>query len=175
MATITRTWVAFAAIGVGLIHVALVIGSPLGLGIPLAILGLTEFGWGVLTFARESIPAPRVALIVALVPVLAWSLLLAAGSALEDPTLAGALPLLPLAVAALFEFFIVAVIGVGLRRGKDASSAPPGVARYLISLMVGALAVAALTTPALAATEAGAYAVPHGEHTDLFNLPDHSH
>ena len=36
MSTITRTWLAFAAIGTGLIHFALVVGSPLPLGIVLA-------------------------------------------------------------------------------------------------------------------------------------------
>jgi len=173
MSTITRAWVAFAAIGVGLIHVALVIGSPLGVGIALAVLGLTEFGWGVLTFARETIPAPRAALVVALVPVLAWALLLAVGSASGD--LVPSPPLLPLAVAALFEFFIVAVVGSSLRRRRDAAAPAPGIARYLVGLMVGALAVAALTTPALAATEAGLYAVPHGERSDLFDLPQHGH
>jgi len=50
MSAITRTWIAFAAVGTGLIHVALVIGSPLALGIPLAILGVIEFGWGILAF-----------------------------------------------------------------------------------------------------------------------------
>jgi hypothetical protein len=32
---------------------------------------------------------------------------------------------------------------------------------------VGAIAVSALTTPALAATEAGAFALPHGEHSEV--------
>lgn len=172
MPTITRTWIAFAAIGTGLIHVALVIGSPVGLGVALAVLGLTEFGWGVLTFARDSVPFPRAALVVALAPALAWALLVAVASASENVELAASLPLLPLAVATLFELVIVAVIGVHLRR-PDAPANPPGVARYLISLLVGALAVAALTTPALAATQAGLYAVPHGEHSDLFDIPGH--
>jgi len=36
----------------------------------------------------------------------------------------------------------------------------------LIGLVAGALLVAGLATPALAATEAGRLAVPHGEHGD---------
>ena len=175
MSTITRAWIAFAAIGVGLIHVALVIGSPLGLGIPLAVLGLAEFGWGVLTFARETVPVPRAALVVALVPALAWALLLAVASASENTALGEFLPLLPLAVSTVFELFITAVIGVHLRRRQDAPASTPGVARYLLALLAGALAVAALTTPALAATQAGLYAVPHGGDSDQFDLPDHGH
>ena len=175
MSSITRAWIAFAAIGVGLIHVALVIGSPLGLGIPLAVLGLSEFAWGVLTFARESVPVPRIALVVALAPALGWALLLAIASASENTALGESLPLLPLAVATVFELFITAAIGVHLRRRPDAAPKAPGVARYLLALVAGALAVAALTTPALAATQAGLYAVPHGGNSDQFDIPDHGH
>lgn len=174
MPTIVRTWIAFAAIGVGLIHVALVIRAPLGMVIPLAVLGLAEFGWGVLTFARDSVPVPRVALVVAIVPALAWALLLAVASSTENTSLAASLPLLPLAVSTLFELVIAAVIGVNLRRA-DAPAAPPGVARYLLGLLAGALVVAALTTPALAATQAGLYAAPPGGSSNLFDLPGHGH
>lgn len=173
MPTIRRTWLAFAAIGTGLIHFALVLGSPLGLGIALSVLALAEFGWGVVTFSRDEVVAPRVALVVALAPVGAWTLLLVASSSLESPELAAALPLLPLAIASLFELFAAAVLGIHLRRrDKDARPTAPGVARYLLGLAAGALVVAALTTPALAATEAGEYAVPHGTG---FDLPGHGH
>ncbi|MFM9877613.1 MAG: hypothetical protein ACKVOG_07165 [Rhodoglobus sp.] len=47
MPTITHTWLAFAAIGAGLIHAARVVGSPLALGISPTVLGVAEFGWGV--------------------------------------------------------------------------------------------------------------------------------
>ena len=172
MSTITRTWVAFAAIGVGLIHLALVIGAPPGLGIVLVVLGLTEFGWGVLTFARDSVPAPRAALVVAIVPVLGWALLLAVATAAQNPAIAEALPLLPLCVATVFELFIAVVLAV-LARRADAQPPPPGLARYVLGLAAGALVVAALTTPALAATEAGRLTVPAGDRSDLFNLPNH--
>lgn len=178
MPTITRTWLAFAAIGTGLIHFALVLGSPLALGIALAVLGLAEFGWGVLTFARETLVTPRVALVVAIVPVAGWTLLLVTSSVSESPELAASLRFLPLAVASLFELFAVAVLGVHLRRRRapDAAPAFPSVGRYLLGLAAGALVVAALTTPALAATEAGLFSSPHGESGNHdFNLPDHGH
>lgn len=177
MPTITRTWLAFAAIGTGLIHFALVIGSPLALGLVLAAFGLTEFGWGVLTFARERIAAPRIALVVALIPVAGWTLLLVTSSVSEAPELASSLGFLPLAIASLFELFAVAVLGIHLRSKRDPDAAPafPSVARYLLGLGLGALVVAGLTTPALAATEAGLFAQPHGEHTDLFTIPGHNH
>jgi len=171
MPTITRTWLAFAAIGAGLIHVALVIGSPLALGLPLATLGLVEFGWGVLTFAREDVMLPRVAMVVSLTPVLLWGLLLAVAAVGEMPVLAASLPFIPFAIATVFNLFIAGVLALHLRRrtASHERARPPGVARYLIGLVAGALVVAALTTPALAATQAGEFAAPHGE----FNLPDH--
>ena len=178
MSTLTRSWLAFAAIGSGLIHLALVVGSPLGLGIVLALLGLVEFGWGVLTFARESVALPRTVLAGALAPVLVWALLLVSATISETPAVAEALPLLPLGIAALFELFIAATIAIHLRRAGKSDAAPtaPGVGRYLLGLALGALVVAALTTPALAATDAGTYAVPHGEHSgNAFDLlPSHS-
>lgn len=176
MSTITRSWLAFAAIGAGLIHVALVIGSPLPLGIVLAVLGLTEFGWGVLTFARDSVAFPRVALVVALVPVLAWGLLLVTSSVAEMPAIAASFGFLPLAIASLFELFAASVLGMHLRRVTAGGTAPrtPGVARYLLGIAAGGLVVAALTTPALAATSAGDAAQPHGDVPEYeLILPEH--
>ena len=44
-------------------------------------------------------------------------------------------------------------------------------ARGCLGLIVGAVLVAGIVTPALAATEAGQHAVPHGEHVD-WSSPD---
>ena len=174
MTTITRTWIAFAAIGTGLIHLALVIGAPLPLAIALGVLGLAEFAWGVLTFARDRVPLPRVALVVAIVPVVLWGLLLVVSTVAEAPALAASLPFVPFAVATVFELFVAAVLAVHLRRpATDARAATPGVARYLAGLALGALVVAALTTPALAATQAGRIGQPQQESTYEFDLPEH--
>jgi len=177
MSTITRSWLAFAAIGTGLIHFALVVGSPLVLGIILAIVGLAEFGWGVLTFAREDVALPHLVLVGALTPMLAWGLLLVASTAAGTPAIAQALPLLPLAVATLFELFIALTIAIHLRHLAEHKPGPraPGVGRYLLGLSAGGLVIAALTTPALAATQAGADAQSHGTSTgQFFDLP-HEH
>jgi hypothetical protein len=192
MSAITRTWIAFAAVGTGLIHVALVIGSPLALGIPLAILGVVEFGWGILAFTRDELPFARAAMVVAVAPLVAWGLLVAAASTLQTPALAAALDVVPWGIAAIFQLFVAGSLARRSRRkreGKRTTASAPGAARYLTALMAGALAVSALTTPALAATEAGIYAQPHGEHDssftpqrdapagedteDLFNIPSH--
>lgn len=164
MPVVSRSWVAFAAVGAGLIHLALVIGAPPLVGVPLALVGLAEFGWGVLTFAREQLLVPRVAIVFGVVPVLLWAVVLAVA-----PDAAASLGLLPLAVASLFGLFVATILGRHLRR-PDATTAPPGIARYLVGLLLGGLVVAALTAPALAATEAGGSTVSG----DLF-LPSHGH
>jgi hypothetical protein len=187
VSTVTRTWLAFAALGTGMIHLALVISSPLPIAAILLLLGLVEFAWGVLTFIRERISYPRWVLFGALLPILLWGLLAAAATALEAPAIASSLGLAALGFATVLELFVAVVLAVQLRRGVDFSkpSRMPSPVRYLSGLLVGGLVVAALTTPALAATEAGVYAQPHGEHSDSFvprvnstdtsvlNLPEH--
>ncbi|WP_010204469.1 hypothetical protein [Salinibacterium sp. PAMC 21357] len=171
MSAITRTWIAFAAVGAGLIHVALVIGSPLALAIPLGLLGIVEFGWGVFAFTREQLPTPRAAIVVAVAPLVAWGLLVGAASSLQIPALASLMDVVPWGIAAIFQLFVATSISLQARRireGRQRASTAPGAARYLTALMLGALAVSALTTPALAATEAGIYAQPHGEHDGSF-------
>lgn len=164
MSQITRTWLGFAAIGAGLVHLALVIGSPLPIAVVVLLLGLTEIAWGVITFARDSIPAPRVASAVAITPLLAWILLVVVAT-MRDAAWLASLPVLPMAIASVFELFAVAVLALHLRQARNAADpvpAPPRPGRYLVGLMAGALLVGALTTPALAATEAGRFAQPHG-------------
>ncbi|MCY7325101.1 MAG: hypothetical protein LH605_03105 [Microbacteriaceae bacterium] len=173
MSQIVRTWLGFTAIGAGLIHLALVISSPLPIAAVVLLLGLAEIAWGVVTFARDWVPAPRVASAVAIAPLLVWSLLLVVATTLDAASLAESLPLLPMAIASIFELFAAAVLATHLRRARNAGAADPAPTlpspgRYLVGLMAGALLVGALTTPALAATDAGRYAQPHGSHDDGF-------
>lgn len=165
MSAIPRSWVAFAAVGAGLIHLALALTADPGLAIPLVLFGFAEFAWGVLAFARETLIAPRVAMVTVLVPTVAWVALLAVA-----PGAASSLGFLPLAVAALFAFFVAIMIAVSLRRATDAAPPQPTIARFLVGILVGAAVVAGLTAPAIAATEAGGSSVP-----DTFFEPDHGH
>lgn len=157
MEAVVRAWLGFIALGAGLIHLALVIGSPPAVAVPLLIVGIAEFGWGVFAFTAPRLPIPRAARIGALVPILGWVvvILLGGGTGLGLRTL-------PMLVASLFDLAVAIGITVVLRRAAG-EARPISAARYLISMGAGALIVAALTTPALAATEAGEYAVPHGD------------
>lgn len=170
MSIIIRTWLGFAAIGAGMIHLALVISSPPAIAGGLLVIGLGELGWGVLALAREGVSAPRVILAGAMLPMLLWALLVVVGAIFELKELTASLGFIPLGLATVLELFIAVCIAVLLRRGTDLSrpARAPSAGRYLLGLTAGGLIVAGLTTPALAATEAGAYAQPHGEHSDNF-------
>ena len=138
----TRSWIAFAAVGAGLIHLALVISAPLVGGILLAGIGITEFAWGVLVMFDERFLVPRVAAFAAIAPVALWILALVLGVQSFRPA--------PLAVATLFELFVAMAIAVSLRRGGSAGALSTG--RFVIGLLVGALVIGALTAAALAST-----------------------
>jgi len=167
MSAVVRGWLGFCALGAGLVHLALVIGSPPAVGIPLLVIGAAEFAWGVFAFSAPALPLPRVARLGALVPILGWVLVLvfSGGSgAIEG------LRVLPMLVGSLFDLAIAIGITGMLRIDPAEPAAPLRPGRYLIALGAGALVVAALTTPALAATEAGFAAVPHDPGDEPFEL-----
>jgi len=148
-------------------------------GIVLAVLGFAEFGWGIATFSRDRVIAPRVASVVAIAPLVTWSALVVVATLVDASGITSTLPLLPMAIATVFELFAASVLARQGRRAAtestpSSSSAQPGtpgapsVARYLLAVTAGAFVVGALTTPALAATEAGRYAQPHGAHDPSF-------
>ncbi len=140
MSPVTRSWIAFAAVGAGLIHLALVISAPLFSGVLLAGIGIAEFAWGVLVMFDERFLVPRVAVVAALAPVALW--LVSIGVQAFRPA--------PLAIATLFELFIAVAIAVSLRRG--ATAAQPRTRSFVIGLLAGALVIGALTAIALSVT-----------------------
>lgn len=160
MSAVLRAWLGFAALGAGLIHLALVVGSSPAIGIPLLLIGSAEFAWGVFAFTRPTLPVPHAARIGVLVPLLGWALLLGVTAAELTP----GLRVLPMLVASLLDAAVAIGISLVLRRAdRGTADRPLPAGRYLLALGAGALVIAALTTPALAATEAGGSAVPHGE------------
>lgn len=147
MSALQRTWVSFAAVAAGLIHVALTVGAPLWAALVVGMLGLAEFVWGAITFSRDRPPLPRVALVVALAPGLLWLVGLLTHSV--PPTFAP----LSLGVATLFTLFVAGMLGAHLRGG--AGRGIPGAVRYTVGLIVGVVVIIALTLPALGATVVG--------------------
>lgn len=147
MSSIVRVWMSFAAIGAGLIHVALVVGAPAWAAVLTGMLGLAEFVWGAITFSRDAPPAPRAAVVVALVPGLLW------GVGLVTRTVPPSFAPLSLGVATLFTLFVAAALGVHLRSGAGAGIPSP--VRFAVGLVAALVVVIALTLPALAATVVG--------------------
>lgn len=174
MTPLTRIWLAFSALGAGLIHLAVGAGAPLPLALPLAGLGVAEFGWGVVVLMRGAVPWRRRVHLLALVPVLVWGAALATATVVDMSELVSRLPFLPLAVASTFNVFIAVTAAVAARRRAAGRPTPVTAApeapqpqgwRFVGGLIAAALLVAGLTTPALASTEAGTHAVPHGTHS----------
>lgn len=179
MISVARAWLAFAAIGAGMIHLALVVGSPVALAIALALLGAAELGWGVAVLARTAVPGPRRSVLAALLAAamsLAAAALLAPRPAAGVETAALPGPALALLLGAALDVAIALILAATLMLRRRRATRTPAdepqvenltggrIARSLAAMAVGALAVGAVTTPALAATEAGRHAQPHGAH-----------
>ena len=139
---LTRAALGFAALGAGLIHLALAVGAAPVLATGLLVVGGAEFLWGVLSTARPEALVPRVAIAGALVPPAAWVVLLLAG------TPDGPRPL-PMLAATVLDLAVAIGVATALRRREHPEPRHPAV-----GIAVAGLVVAALTVPALVATEA---------------------
>lgn len=181
MSVITRSWLSFSALGAGVIHLALVISSPLAIGIPLVLLGVAELTWGVLILVKDRLLLPRLAQAGAIAPLLLWSLLTVTATLLPAPQITSSLRFVPMGIATIFGLFIAGVLSVSLRRQTETATEtqtetqtdtqtdtsnpmakPASALKYLSAVIVAGVLVGALTTPALAATQAGTAAIEHG-------------
>ena len=183
MSGVLRSWLGFLALAAGLVHVALVIGSPPAVAVVLLVVGAAEFTWGAITIARPTPPVPRLALAVAFAPVIGWALLLVIAGADSLGPLTSGRQLFPMLIASLFDLLVAGGLTALLRRSashsnQDAAapaareSAPAHPIRRLVAVIVGALLIGAITAPALAATEAGSYLGPG---TSVFDTGGHDH
>ena len=179
MSAVLRNWLGCLALGSGLVHVALVIGSPPPVAAVLLVVGAAEFVWGAFTIARPAPPVPRLARAAALAPVIGWALLLVVAGADSLGPLTSSNRLLPMLVAGLFDLLVAGGLTVMLRHAAATSPRRPAVdsapltGRRLAAVILGALLVAAITAPALAATEAGQLAGTPG--TSFVGTPGHDH
>ncbi|UOQ90704.1 hypothetical protein MUN74_07305 [Agromyces endophyticus] len=177
-----RGWPMLAALGAGLVLIATAagaldatgrasgVGGGAGAGgiVAAAVLvgcGVAAFGWAVVALHAGRLVAPRAALAVSLGLVGASAMLLATGT---GPSLGVAV--LPLLAGAAFALVVSAGAAARLRGGRRRRTGVPR-GGSVIGMVIGAALVAALATPALAATAAGELAVPHGELHD----PGHRH
>lgn len=138
---VARCFLGFAALGAGLVHLALAIGSATWLAAALIAIGAAEFLWGVFTVSRPGVPVPRVAIAGALVPIVAWVGLLVVGVDGPRPG--------PMLAATVLDLAVAIGVAAGLRRAPRPEPRHP-----LLGIAIAAALVAAITVPALIATEA---------------------
>ncbi len=170
---LVQSWPMLGSIGAGLVLTALAAGAEIIVGAVLAGCGIAALGWGVLALRAGRPVAPR-ATIGASVALLVASAALAAGGTSTGQ----AIPPLPLFAADLMVAIVALGAAAELRSRRQHRASPerdrtPGSIRNLrvTGLLAGAALVTALATPALAATDAGDTAVPHGE----LHAPVHEH
>ena len=168
---VVRVWAAFAGLGAGLVHAATVgprLTESVVAGVILVVLMAAQLGWALLVLSRGAVPLPRLSVAVSLGLVVLWAGTRATGLApvgLADVVAAGLhLSVAWLVMADLRATADDARAGAGADAVPDGRSAGAGAGRRFALLFAGALLASAVTTPALAASEAGQHAVPHGEH-----------
>jgi hypothetical protein len=193
LAAMTRSWPMLGALGAGLVLAALAAGAGGAPQVVLAGLGVAALGWGALSLRSGRPLAPRAVLGVAVAALLAGGAWVGSGAVTDVSGL-------PLAAASVFIASIALSAAVAVRAARRTEhlraeepakprveepakprveqpakpeSRDPGPRSTLVGLVVGAALVSALATPALAATEAGDSAVPHGRHG--VHDPGHAH
>ena len=152
MSPLARGWIACAAVGAGLLHVAVALGRPIELAAVLFVIGTAEFAWGALVLAWSQLLVPRLALAVAFAPGILWLIAVIA----RVP----GVPVLPLATATGLELFAAVLIARGIRGPARQRELTP------LSLAIAAIVIAAVTLPSLAFTQptTGTTQLPPPEH-----------
>jgi hypothetical protein len=167
---IVRIQLGILALGAGLVHLALAAGSPGWLAAALVLTGAVEFAWGMVCFASGTPPIPRAALVVALVPMVAWLGTLIVANAAHQEAAVAALRPVPMATASLFDAAVAVGLAIWLRRGAKPATPDPHPLVFLAGVALSALVVASIATPAIALTESGDVAPAHH-----FDIPGHGH
>ena len=168
MRHITHAWAAMAALGAGLVHLAVAAGAPLFLTIPFILIGVGEIVWAAFALAGSRYPLPRLYPVLVLLPLLVW------GAGVLARVEASALPPMSLALAAVLGITSAAFVAVATRRGTaEERTSEPSSGRVIIGFLAGAFAMAALALPALGQTSAGIAASqgPHAHHSTV-DIPD---
>lgn len=159
MAALLRMAGSVSALGAALIALAVGAAPSALTAVPWLALPLVAAGLGqsvVAVLALRGRPLPAVAVLGPLaLPTVAW-----VGALAALPGAAAVLPLGPMLGESALALGAAALLARPRSRSVDEPRAVPA----LLSLAASATIVAAVATAALAGTEAGRYAVPHGEH-----------
>jgi hypothetical protein len=168
---IMTVWMAFCAIGAGVLHLALVVTASPVVAVPLGIVGAAELIWAIIALHERPRALHGALAVLVAVPV-AWAVVVVAESRGAAPL---GMPLETMLAASVLQLVVGALIAVRLRSSRlDAADRPAvrpaGTLALVGSMVVAGVLVGAITTPALSETAAGENARPHGEHL-LGELP----
>lgn len=162
---VARCWAGFASLGAGLIHLAVVREHAAQwwvFGMFFAALGVLQILWALAAWARENAPARRTMIGLTLGVIALWALTrttgLPVGPAAGAAERVGRADLLAVVLEACV---VLTLVAAGRRHAASTTAPSPSAMRYVALLGAGALAVSAITTPALAATESGAHSHGH--------------
>jgi hypothetical protein len=150
-------WLALAALGSGVVHLALGYSAAPPLGVILDVFGAAELGWGIVTLSIERPPIPRTWRLVVLVPIAVWAVSVVVATVSAVPAATSRLGFVPLSVATLLGLFTAAGLSVYLRwpAGRSGAGSFRG-GRHLLGLIAGGLIVSLMTGAALSALPAQA-------------------
>ena len=122
MSLLIRHWLALAALGAALIHLAVGAGSSPASMVALLVIGAAELAWAVAVLRSDRLPTPAWAVVGALVPVAGWALLVSAAVVLAAPGITSGIPALPMLAATLLDLTIAAVVGRHLRSRAESEA-----------------------------------------------------
>ncbi|CAQ03127.1 hypothetical protein ACR8AL_03170 [Clavibacter sepedonicus] len=122
MSLLIRHWLALAALGAALIHLAVGAGSPPAAMVALLLIGLAEGAWAVAALRSDRLPVPGWAALGALVPVAGWALLVTAAVVMSAPGITSDLPVIPMLAATLLDLVVAAVVGRHLRSHAESEA-----------------------------------------------------
>jgi hypothetical protein len=165
---VARCWAGFASFGAGLVHLAVVrehFSEYWLFGVFFTVLGLAQIAWALGAFARPTVPLPQLTGVVTFGVLVLWVVARTTGLPIgPEPWTAEAFGRADV-LCAVLEIALLACLLVAtreVRRPEDrAEVSPAAPARFVGLVIAGALAVSALATPAMAATETGEHAHAH--------------
>jgi hypothetical protein len=170
-ADVARCWAGFASLGAGLVHLAVVqehLAEWWVYGGFFAVTGALQILWGLGALAGERAPFWRLVLAGNLALVALWAVTRTVGIPIgPEPWTAEAVGRADV-LCVVLELGTVLALAIAARAQARGARAPAawvaerglGAGRFVALMFAGALAVSAITTPALAATESGQHS--HG-------------
>nr|WP_228494895.1 hypothetical protein [Clavibacter sp. VKM Ac-2873] len=155
-----RHWLALAALGAALIHLAVGAGSPPAAMVALLVIGVAEGAWAIAVLRSDRLPVPGWAALGALVPVAGWALLVTAAVVMSAPGITSDLPAIPMLAATLLDLVVAAVVGRHLRSRAESEAQAACTSVEATFPADAALVGSGAPLPAAAATPAPVTAVP---------------